>query len=352
MTNESFRAAIGGPMNVSCSARLLQPFVEFASADAAYRDLVPEPFWSAHPDARVSLEAVHDMLDRGVERTRDEALGLKLGRRMCPGAGGLFDYGMQSAATVRDAMAFAERYMALLSDPLHVSFEITGTRAAIRLECESPWPKAAADFASSAWFKLHVVGQVPSTAHIECWFPHSCPADLGDYERTFDGAVLRFDAPFRGFAFDKTYERAPVPGADPPLHSMLRARLDCLLGQVVRMRTMTTAVRRLVVQEISRENVLSESALAERVATAMRMSRRTLSRKLELEGTSFFAEADAVRREMALAYVLDRRLELTEVAFLLGFAHVESFHRAFKRWTGETPAAYRRANVRRLAAEA
>jgi AraC-like DNA-binding protein len=338
-------------MHVSCSARLLLPFVEFASADAAFRDLVPEHLWSVSPDARVSLEAVHEMLDRGVERTRDEALGLKLGRHMCLGAGGLFDYGMQSAATVRDAVAFAERYTTLLADPLHMGFEILGTRAAIRLECESAWPKAAADFGSSAWYKLHIAGQVPPAAHIECWFPHPSPADLRDYERAFDGAVLRFNAPFRGFAFDKAYERAPCPGADPALHSMLRARLDALLSQVVGLRAMTTAVRRLVVEEWSRENALSESALAERVATAMHMSRRTLSRKLEQEGTSFFAEADAVRRETALAYVLDRRLELTEVAFLLGFSHVESFHRAFKRWTGETPVAYRRANVERVVAQ-
>jgi AraC-like DNA-binding protein len=312
-------------MNVSCSARLVQPFVEFASADAEYRELVPEPFWSVHPDARVPLEAVHDMLEAGVERTRDEALGIKLGRHMRLGAGGLFDYGMQSAATLRDAVAFAARYATLLADPLHVGYEIMGTRAAIRLEQEAPWPKAAADFASSAWYNLHVVGRAPSAAHVECWFPYSKPSDPGDYERAFDGAALRFDAPFRGFAFDKAYERAPAAGADPALHSMVCARLDSFLGQVARLHTMTTAVRRLVVQEMTRENALSESALAERVATAMRMSRRTVSRKLEQEGTSFFAVADTVRRETALAYVLDRRLEMTEVAFLLGFSHVESF---------------------------
>jgi AraC-like DNA-binding protein len=338
-------------MDVCCSARLLQPFVEFASADAAYRDLVPDHFRTVHPDARVSLDAVHAMLDRGVERTRDEALGLKLGRHMCLGAGGLFDYGMQSAATVREAVAFAERYVTLLAEPLHVGFEVIGTRVAIRLECGSAWPRAAADFASSAWYKLHVAGRVPAAARIECWFPHPSPKDLGAHERAFEGASLQFNAPFRGFAFDRAYERAPAPGADPALHSMLRARLDSLLGQSARSRTATTAVRRLVVQEMSRENALSENALAERVASAMHMSRRTLSRKLEQEGTSFFAVADAVRRETALAYVLDRRLELTEVAFLLGFSHVESFYRAFKRWTGETPVNYRRGNVERLAAQ-
>jgi AraC-like DNA-binding protein len=328
-------------MNASCSARLLHPFVQFASADAVYRDLVPEPFRSVHPEARVPLDEVHAMLGRGVERTCDEALGLKLGRHVCLGTGGPFDYGMRSAANVREAAAFAERYSTLLADTLHVTFEIVGSRAAIRLECETAWPKEAADFASSAWYNLHIAGQLPAAAHVEAWFPHSAPADRRDYERTFEGAILRFHAPFRGFAFDKAYEGAPGPGADPALHSMLRARLDSLLGDMARSRTMTTAVRRLVAQEMSRDDGASESALAERVASAMRMSRRTLSRKLEQEGTSLFALADTVRRETALAYVVDRRLELTEVAFLLGFSHVESFHRAFKRWTGQTPAGYR-----------
>ncbi len=331
-------------MDVSCTARLIQPGLEFASAHAAYRDLVPENLSSAHPDARVPLDAVHAMLERGVERARDEGLGLKLGRSMCLGAGGVFDYGMRSAATVRDAVAFAERYATLLSDAFHVGFESVGDRAAIRLECDVDWPEVAADFAMSAWFKLHVMGQVPAAAHIECWFPQSTPPDLGEHERTFAGATLRFNAPFHGFAFNRAYERAPGPGADPAIHSMLRARVDSLLGQMARFRMTTTTVRRLVVQEMSRENALNEDALAERVATAMRMSRRTLSRRLEREGTSFVAVADAVRRETALGYLLDRRLELTEIAFLLGFSHVESFHRAFKRWTGETPVAYRRAS--------
>ncbi len=233
-----------------------------------------------------------------------------------------------------------------------MGFEIVGPRATIRLECESGWPKVAADFASSAWYKLHLAGQLPSTARLECWFPHAAPANLGDYERAFEGAAIRFNAPFRGFAFDKTYERAPGPGADPALHSMLRARLDSLLGQNARLRAMTTAVRHLVVQEMSRENGLSEGALAQRVATAMSMSRRTLSRKLEQEGTSFVAVGGhRPARDGARVRARDRRLELTEVAFLLGFSHVESFHRAFKRWTGETPVAYRRANVGGRAAQ-
>ena len=342
-----FDAAIGTPMAVCCSARLLQPFLEFASANVVCRDLVPDAFWSVRPDARVSLDAVHTMLDGAVERMRDDDLGLKLGRNMCLGAAGIFDYGMRSAATVREAIGFAERSARLLADSLQVNLEIVGTRAAIRLTSEPVWPKAAAGFAMSAWYKLHVIGQFPAAAHVECWFPYPCPRDLGEYEQTFAGAILKFDAPFHGFAFDRVYEGAPCPGADPALHSMLRSWVHSLLGELSRSRTMTKAVRRLVATEMQRESAVHESALAERVAAAMRMSRRTLTRKLEHEGTSFVAVADAVRREMALAYVLDRRLPLTEIAFLLGFSHVESFHRAFKRWTGETPVSYRSASVAR-----
>lgn len=334
-------------MDVSCSARLLQPFIGFASADAAYRDLVPDDFWAVSLDARVSLDAVHMMLDRGVERTRDETLGLKLGRTACLGQSGLFDYGMRSAATVRESVAFAERYARLLSDAFHVSFEIIGSRAVIRLENETPWPHAAASYGMSAWYKLYMTGQVPAGAHIECWFPHPAPRDSSEYQLTFGASALKFNAPFYGFAFDRIYENAPGPGADPGLFSMIRVRLDSVLTELSRSKTMTTAVRRHVVHEMSRESALDESALAERVAAAMRMSRRTLSRKLEHEGTSFIAVADEVRHETALGYVLDKRLTLAEVAFLLGFSHVESFHRAFKRWTGETPVAYRIANAQR-----
>jgi AraC-like DNA-binding protein len=64
---------------------------------------------------------------------------------------------------------------------------------------------------------------------------------------------------------------------------------------------------------------------------------RTLQRRLREEGTSFAAIVDALRREMALAY-LDRRVSIPEVAQLLGYADTTAFHHAFRRWTGSSPA--------------
>lgn len=71
------------------------------------------------------------------------------------------------------------------------------------------------------------------------------------------------------------------------------------------------------------------------------ISERTLQRKLRREHTSFGAVLDEARRELAVRYVADERFGLVEVSYLLGFAQPSSFHRAFRRCIGTTPAAYR-----------
>jgi AraC-like DNA-binding protein len=75
----------------------------------------------------------------------------------------------------------------------------------------------------------------------------------------------------------------------------------------------------------------------------LHVSERSLQRRLDAEGTSFAQLVDEVRRDLALRYVADARIALGEVAYLLGFAEPSPFYRAFKRWTGMTPSAARRA---------
>jgi AraC-like DNA-binding protein len=72
------------------------------------------------------------------------------------------------------------------------------------------------------------------------------------------------------------------------------------------------------------------------------MSPRSLQRRLHSEGTSFAEVLSELRRDLALRYLRDQRIAIAEVGFLLGFLDVSAFHRAFKRWTGSTPAEYQR----------
>jgi AraC-like DNA-binding protein len=81
---------------------------------------------------------------------------------------------------------------------------------------------------------------------------------------------------------------------------------------------------------------------APQVAQAAGMSERTLRRRLEGDGTSFSELVEEQRRDRALLLLRDPTLSLDEVAERLGYANVQSFDRAFQRWTAVTPAAYRR----------
>jgi AraC-like DNA-binding protein len=72
------------------------------------------------------------------------------------------------------------------------------------------------------------------------------------------------------------------------------------------------------------------------------MSPRTLQRRLAGERTSYQALVREVREDLARAYLAESRLAISEIAFVLSFSDVSTFHRAFRRWTRQTPLAYRR----------
>lgn len=82
-------------------------------------------------------------------------------------------------------------------------------------------------------------------------------------------------------------------------------------------------------------------ANADAACRALRLSRRTLQRRLKAERTSFQKVLTEVRAELAVRYLSDRRLKSLEVAMLLGYSNLSSFTTAFKSWYDMPPAAYR-----------
>jgi AraC-like DNA-binding protein len=79
------------------------------------------------------------------------------------------------------------------------------------------------------------------------------------------------------------------------------------------------------------------------------MSRRSLQRRLGASGASFAELVDAVRRERAQVFLDAGDVSLVEVSWLVGFSEQSAFTRAFKRWTGRSPAEYRRSSPGPLA---
>jgi AraC-like DNA-binding protein len=129
-----------------------------------------------------------------------------------------------------------------------------------------------------------------------------------------------------------------LPSADSALSAIVRRRLDKMLPASAQPSSalLSARVRRRLIEDLGQTKLTADS-----IAKALAMSRRTLTRRLGEEGTSFRALLDDVRAELARALLQDRSLSIADVAFFLQYSEPAAFHRSFRRWTGETPQNYR-----------
>lgn len=109
--------------------------------------------------------------------------------------------------------------------------------------------------------------------------------------------------------------------------------------------TVTGRVRHLIGRALPTGPVPAPEELAERLS----VSPQTLRRQLAAEGTTYQRLRDQVRRDHAIAVLTGGRISIERLSRQLGFSEPSAFHRAFRRWTGETPRAYQaRARLRAL----
>ena len=94
-------------------------------------------------------------------------------------------------------------------------------------------------------------------------------------------------------------------------------------------------------REALSEELQAGNVTAHGLAARLKVSVRTLHRNLAAERTSYRRVLDQLRLDIAERHLTDDRMSVAEVAFLVGFSELSAFHRAFKRWTGCTPAAFR-----------
>jgi AraC-like DNA-binding protein len=156
------------------------------------------------------------------------------------------------------------------------------------------------------------------------------------------GTTPRFGAPANALELDRAELERPLPAADATLSRIIERHAEALLAARPEPRAaMGQRVRHALVGLLGQgdgEREVSLAAIARRLGT----SERSLQRHLADEGITFDALYEELRRELAVRYLADRSMAIAEVAYLLGYSEPSAFHRAFKRWTGATPAEARR----------
>jgi AraC-like DNA-binding protein len=160
---------------------------------------------------------------------------------------------------------------------------------------------------------------------------------IKEFERFF-GCPVKFGSHQNIIEFKLADLQIPLLTADNRLLTILRAHCEEVLSRRTEPTpTLVETVERLITDRLTRGDAKLES-----VATELGMSPRTLSRRLTEQSTTFNAIIEVLRKELALKFLQDSNLVLTEIAFLMGYTEISTFSHAFKRWTGTSPAAYRR----------
>jgi len=150
------------------------------------------------------------------------------------------------------------------------------------------------------------------------------------------GPAVVYGVPAAYGRFDAALLDRPVPNADGSMLKVLQRHADELLAARLRETSeprIVTDVRREIAAQLA-----SDRARVDDVAAALALSTRTLQRKLAEAGTNFQAVHDAARQALAEELLRDSQLNLTDVAFMLGYREQSSFNRACRDWFGATPA--------------
>lgn len=264
-----------------------------------------------------------------------------LGLRIAQGIGarhfGVLGYAALACANLAEALQRMERYHAAVYDANPARVEVLPDGVVVEWGVERGRPGALVDetaIASLVQLARDMTGRYWPMRKVS--FVNPPPADVQPYRDFFGGDVL-FNAPTTRLEFDAVCLALPMRKADPALARLLDQQAEQVLQQVSQVPAIVDAWRRTLVPLI-REGQTSLAALAR----AHHTSPRTLQRRLAEQGTSFQHLLDDTRRHLAEAHLKDARLDLAEIALLLGYSEQSAFTRAFRAWSGLPPAQWRK----------
>ena len=291
---------------------------------------------SAHITAlqmeRISSFAMHEL--------NDEVLGC-LSRQLPWGTYGMLVRASLTSPTLGVALKRWCRHHGLVADDIELSVEERDGKAHIRL-------RELKDLGEQREFG--VLSILRNLYGVACWlvdsritleqvhFAFEAPAHQAVYPLMFQGPVLFGSAtPISELVMNASYLALPLRRDEAALQRMLETALTLTVLQYRKDRLLLTQVKQALAM------YPQDTHSAEDLAPLLNLSPRSLHRQLKEEGTSLQVLKDEVRHERAIELLQRTRKPIKQVAESAGFQNEKSFIRAFKQWTGQTPAAFREA---------
>jgi AraC-like DNA-binding protein len=284
-------------------------------------------------DARVSCDAIGGIISFAQRERFTPNLGVELARVTPLGVYPLLDYLVATSDTVGRGVDQLARYLRLVGNPSEITTR--EDKECVRILIADNAAPFSVEYAASLMvlhFRTETEGKFNATS---VSLRHT-PDDAEAIGRVL-GCEVRVGASWNGLIVPLASWQLPLRRRDSLLQRLLETQADQILAQLPRRTGLAEQVLRALARGLD-----AGSTGVDTIARQLAMSARTLQRRLASEGVSYQHLLDEARKEAARRYLAESSLAISEVAYLVGYSEPAPFHRAFKRWYGVTPEAYRR----------
>jgi AraC-like DNA-binding protein len=297
------------------------------------------PDLAGSPTLKLPLSSFVQLFEESARQTGNDNFGLWFGNRFQPRDLGMWGYAAISAPTLGAALECLVRLFRYHqeSSVMRLCDDDCGL---IRLEYRIVAPdivERRQDAELSLGMFLNVIRECCGSrwSPEEVHFEHPRPAMAKEHESAF-GAPVYFSQPANALLFRPDILVRPMPASDLRLLAVMQTCLEQLgsqaAGEDLLLDRMRTAIR---------TKLPSGYPSFEDVAGELRAPAGTIHQDLQSAGLTYKDMVEEVRRDLARAYLKQRHLPFSEIAILLGYSELSAFSRAFRRWTGASPRAYR-----------
>jgi AraC-like DNA-binding protein len=293
-------------------------------------------------DCIIQDQVYNAVIERAVEVTNDPYFGLHAGENLNLSAAGLIGQITQSCETVHQALQMCCDFANLGCSVLPMKLEETNEFVKVLIEPDLNWAgkspvayKHTADgvvaFTIKEYHSLTRLKRYPIKVHL----PWKKSEEDKEYRRVL-GCPVVFKQDELAIFLDKAFVKEPIVTAN---YDLLRVLVQYAEEKSASLSAQTKYVD--LVKKAILNLVKPEFPTIEQIAAHLNVSQRTLQRKLQAEGFVFQQIIDELKKEFATKYLKRSDLNISDVAYLLSYADVSAFNRAFKRWYGMLPSAFR-----------
>jgi AraC-like DNA-binding protein len=298
-----------------------------------FRSAGVDPALLKVPGKRLPARVTQRLIRTVDEAVNDPGFGIDVAKQMHGTALHAVGFAWLSSATLEDGLRRLARYFRVLSElwSLQIEETPTGTRASYAFAAALPRPPLwLHDWLPAGLVRLSRLTYGESFVPLEAALVRPAPDDARPFQDWFRCPIV-WGAPRTSLLFRRDDLTQALPTANPDV-ALANERVALEYLERLDRADVTAQVRRRILEQLP-SGPPTQTEIARRLA----LSPRTLHRRLADTGTSFADLLDEMRRELAAGYLQRTDHSVAEVAYLLGFAEVSSFNRAFRRWTGRRP---------------